>query len=267
MRRPLPLLLATLAALSAGPARGAGITLAYTVEAAGMTVMRIDAALDEDQAGYRLETLTSTRGVARLLASADLRSLAEGGWRDGRAAPRRYRTEGSWRGEARLTAIDFEAGPLPALRVLQPALEPERAPVPPERLRGTTDMLSALVGLARQAARTGRCDATLAVFDGRRRTEFAVRTTGVQRIAAGPWSGEALRCDYLSRVTDGQRRDAGDEAGEPRPGTVWFARPLPGAPLLPVRVEAPTRWFGTAVATLENAAAAAAAPPEPASRR
>jgi hypothetical protein len=58
----------------------------------------------------------------------------------------------------------------------------------------------------------------------------------------------------------GFRRDQDRaEAGEPQRGTAWIASPYPGAPAIPVRVDIPTRWFGTVTAVLLGA--------EPAQRR
>ncbi|MBX9596614.1 MAG: DUF3108 domain-containing protein, partial [Roseomonas sp.] len=126
---------------------------------------------------------------------------------------------------------------------------------PAELQRGTVDALSALAQLSRAIASTGSCDGQAAVFDGRRRSDYTSRSAGWERIfpSRNAWHGDALRCGFETRVVAGFRRDGSGDEGRPTPGTAWIAAPFAGAPPIPVRVEMPSRWFGTATAILLKA--------------
>jgi hypothetical protein len=197
---------------------------------------------------YRIVTQVRLTGMAGMLSSGEQLTAAEGRWQAGQPQPSRYRVEGTWRGTPRQVAIDYPAPGLPVLRRLVPVLEPGREPVPPELQRGTLDSLSAIAKLARAAAATGRCDVEAATFDGRRRADLSVRTAGTDLLPARPGlpAMPALRCAFESRLVAGRRADQDvEEARRPQPATAWLARIGPAPAPLPVRVDLPSRWFGT----------------------
>jgi hypothetical protein len=155
----------------------------------------------------------------------------------------------------RRMALSWQGGDPQIIELTPPETE-EREPVPAAMRRGTTDLLSAIAALARQVRQEGRCDAHAPLFDGRRRSEFATRSEGreVIRPWRGAWHGEALRCGFEGRQVAGFRRDQEPSAAAaPQRGTAWIAAPYPGAPPIPVRLDIPTRWFGTATAVLLRA--------------
>jgi hypothetical protein len=245
----LPLLLAVSQA-AADPLR-----LVYRLQAGGMTVLELEAALDLEPRAYRMEAITRTRGLAAVFFPGEQRAVAEGGWAGERPLPATYRADGVWRGQPRRVALRW-LGAEPAVTVLEPPNEEEREKVPIALRRGTLDALSALAQLSRQVAQTGRCDVTAAIFDGRRRVEVASRTESIDRLPPwrDAWAGDALRCSYESRTVAGFRLDDDrDRAAEPQRGIAWVAPALPGAPPLPVRVDLPSRWFGTVTAYLVRA--------------
>ena len=108
----------------------------YALTVAGVTVMEAQVVFDIDGAGYRVETRTRSRGLATLVARGHSRALAEGAWRNGAAQPRRYETEGQWRGAARNVTLDYPGGS-PRIRRLEPPEDMPRTPVPEEALPGT----------------------------------------------------------------------------------------------------------------------------------
>jgi hypothetical protein len=160
-------------------------------------------------------------------------------------APVRYAMEGRWRDRLRRIAMHWPGGE-PEVLALVPANAEEREPVPVELQRGTIDTLTAIVGLLRRVAETGRCEGEAALFDGRRRTDVNARTEGEDTLHAprsGIFAGPALRCIVEGRQVAGFWSGQGrDEAGAPRSATAWLARPQPGMPLIPVRIEAETGW-------------------------
>jgi len=250
MRRLLAFLLLIPGAAAAQPLRAT-----YAVHAAGMVVLEVEARYELTPRSYRIETVLRTRGLAAAFFAAENATRVDGAWAGAAASPARYVSEGVWRGRARRTTLDWQ-GSAPRVLDLVPPNEEEREAVPEAQRRGTTDLLSAFAQIGRQVASEGRCALAAPLFDGRRRSDFATRDEGRERILPwrGAWHGEALRCGYEGRQVAGFRRDQDrSEAAEPQRGTVWIAAPFAGAPVVPVRIDIPTRWFGTATAVLLRA--------------
>lgn len=218
----------------------------YGVQAAGMQVMRVEVIFDLSATShYRIESSLSFTGMASWFSGGRQMNRVEGVWAGNTARPRRFMGDGVWRGEPRRVVIDYTTGE-PVLRVLSPPDDGEREPVPPALQQGTIDSLSALAQLTRNLAETGRCEGSAAIFDGRRRADFRVRTLGRDYLAPwrDAWNGEAVRCGFTGRQIAGFRRSDSADLREPQEGTAWMASPRPGAPVLPVRVEMPGRWLG-----------------------
>jgi len=219
----------------------------YGVQAAGMQVMQVEVLFDLSRPShYRIESNLRFTGMAGWFSGGRQVNRVEGIWAGGTAQPIRFMGDGMWRGEPRRVVIDYTAGE-PVLRVLVPSDDGEREPVPQAMQQGTIDSLSALAQLTRNLAETGRCEGSAAIFDGRRRADLRVRTLGRDHLPPwrDAWSGEAVRCGFTGRQVAGFRRGESAEVREPQEGTAWMASPRPGAPMLPVRVEIPSRWLGS----------------------
>jgi hypothetical protein len=242
----------------AQPAHAQPLLAQYEVRAAGMAVMRVEAMLDLDGPRYLIRTRSRTTGLVGALSSGDQVTAAEGRWQGAEPVPAHYRVDGMWRGTRRLVVMDWTTPGIPRISAIEPPNEAEREAVPDALQRGTMDALSALAKLTRAVAETGRCDLQAAVFDGRRRADYTVRTLGFAPLpTGGAWSGEALRCGFEGRVIAGFRGDQDpEEARRPQPATAWMARVAPGRPPLPVLIEMPSRWFGTIRAALVGLEAA-----------
>jgi hypothetical protein len=250
--------LAALAAcllLLPGLARAQALRATYEVHAAGMVVLEIEARFDIFADGYRMEMRARTRGIAAVFASGDQTTRVAGVWAGAAAAPADYVSEGTWRGRPRRTVLDWQGGQ-PRVRELVPPNEEEREPVPEALRLGTVDALSAVAGLSRQVARGQGCALAAPIYDGRRRSDFTAGAGRHELILPwrNAWQGQALRCDVEGVVVAGFRRDGDDRnTATPQRGTAWIAAPYPGAPPVPVRVDMPSRWFGTATAVLLRA--------------
>ncbi|HWX51007.1 MAG TPA: DUF3108 domain-containing protein [Roseomonas sp.] len=232
-------------------ARAEPFRAVYSLQAAGLQVARVEVFFDLSTPSYRIESRLRFTGLVSWFSSGQMTNRVEGIWSSGVAQPRRYASEGTWRGEPRQVAIAYPDGQ-PELRRLVPAEDPEREPVPAALQRHTIDSLSAMAQLSRTLAETGRCEESAAIFDGRRRGNVVVRTLGRDFLAphGTAWSGEAVRCGFTARQIAGFRRDDGEDAREPQEGIAWMARPRPGAPILPVRADMPGRWLGRLTAYL-----------------
>ncbi|MBK1658965.1 DUF3108 domain-containing protein [Paracraurococcus ruber] len=245
---PIRLLLpAALLALAPAPSQAEPLRARYEVRAAGLQVMEVEATFDLDGPRYRVVTRIRTTGLAGVFSSGDQLTSAEGRWRGAEPVPAHYRVDGTWRGGRRQVVMDWPTPGRPVLSALEPPNETDREPVPEALRLGTMDALSALAKLTRTVAQTGRCDAGAQVYDGRRRADYSVQTVGLEALpAGGAFGGEALRCAFESRLLAGRRGDQDPEqAAKPQPATAWMARPLPDRIAIPVRIEMPSRWFGT----------------------
>jgi len=246
LTRPMAVLFAGLGMLPLSAAADP-VLARYEVYAAGFTAMRVEALFELEGPRYLVRTRIRMSGMIGALASGDQVTEAAGRWNGVDPQPERYRVSGAWRGSPRVVEIDWAANGEPRVGALVPGNAGEREEVPEALRQGTMDSLSALAKLTRVVAETGRCDTEAAVYDGRRRADYSVRSASIDLLPReGGFAGEALRCAFESRVLAGFRGDQDpEEARKPQPATAWLARPVAGLGPVPVRIELPSRWFGT----------------------
>lgn len=250
MRHVLAFLLVAVL-LVPGAAGAAGMLATYEVDAAGITILRIQARIVLTDRGYSLTTRSRTVGLAGVLSRGDRTATAEGDWQGQAARPRQYRVEGLWRGENSVVRIDYPGGQ-PRLLQLHPR-EEEREPVPAALQQNSIDGMAALAQLARVVAETGRCDGRAAIYDGRRRSDLASRTLGQQPVRASGSvpGGQALVCAFESRMVAGLRRTEDPErARRPREHQALILPARDGWPPMALQVDMSTAWFGTLRANL-----------------
>ena len=229
--------------IGAGDARA--LEAIYGVTQAGIPVVEITAEFDLNEQGYRMRSRSRAVGIGRIFAAHDIRSEVEGVWLGSGVDPKRFQAEGNWRGDQRRTVLLYRDGMPEALELERPEGAINQ-PVPITARRGTVDTLSAFAWLSRIVMRTGGCDLSGPVFDGRRRLEWSSKSLGQARIRHGGEEVDALHCRLESRLVAGFR--VGDDparAAEPRPATAWLARIDARLPPIPIRVEFPSTIFGT----------------------
>jgi Protein of unknown function (DUF3108) len=219
----------------------------YEAYVAGLNAASVDARFLLEPDSYRMELSYKTAGVVGFLMRGSTLSVAEGTWQRDRASPRHFRTEGTARGQPRVTAMDYIGGQ-PLIRRLVPPNEGERETVSPELQANSVDPLSALAELIRTVHRTGRCEGTARIYDGRRASEITARTVGEETVAPSSrsvFAGRALRCDFVGHMIAGFNlgRDK-KAASQPFAGSAWLAEVIPGTMKIPTRVQFVTRWFG-----------------------
>lgn len=270
MRRPVRLAfvafwLVTLLPLAvrAQPSPGADVSAAYTVYAAGLATAHVGAELTFGESSYQLRLHYRTAGLFGTFVHVESNTLAQGVWQGDDPVPFHFAGSGRVQGETRQTVIDFQKGE-PLVRTLVPPNEAERDPVPPALERNTIDTLSAMALLIRRVAETGRCEAHAATFDGRRLIDVSAHTVGTEALPhsdRSPFSGPTLHCDFEGQQLAGFRHGENPaELRRPKRGSAWFARVVPGAPPIPIRLSFETRWFGVATLYLTRAEARPPAP-------
>ena len=230
-------------------AEPAPVHLSYAAYFTGIEVADLQADVSVAPQSYRMQLSFHLVGVAATLFHAQGSSSVDGRFQGDAARPRELFSSGRSGGKQRVVQIDYPADQ-PVISQLQPPLEPERDPVPPAEQRNTIDSLSAMAVLFHQVWTAGRCDSDVHTFDGRMVSDIAVRTVGeeaLEQTSRSVFNGTALRCDIEGRQLAGFWRDA-DQAAlhKPHRAAVWFARIVPGGPMVPVRIAIETRGFGSA---------------------
>lgn len=243
---------------------GTGVHADYQIYVHGLRIGRLEAGLELQAATYRLELAFQTFGLVGWLFRGHQLDISEGRVARQLLEPSRYSGQGFWRGEPRRVLIDY-IGRQPVVRNLEPPNDAEREPVPAQLQANSLDTLSAMVTLIHRIADTGRCDSVIDTFDGRRAVRFNARTVGeadLEPTGRSSFQGRALRCDFNGTLMAGYRlADPPEERGVSRHGSAWFAPVVPGAPLLPVRLEFETSIFGDATIYLIGAGPGAARDP------
>ena len=245
--------------LASGPAAAQQppVRLTYAAYFTGIEVAEMQATLAFTPQAYQEQLSFHLVGAAAALFHAQGSSRVDGRFQGDRAVPRELFSSGQSSGKARVTQIDYQ-GDHPVITQLQPPLEPEREPVPPAEQASTVDSLSAMATLLHRVWTAGSCDSTVRTYEGRWMSQIAARTVGeetMEQTGRSPFNGVALRCNIEAQQIAGFWRDT-DEATlhKPHHASVWFARTIPGGPLVPVRIEIETRGFGSAMMylTAEN---------------
>lgn len=249
-----PLLLAAAPGAAQTPARAS-----YETYAHGIDVLDLDVAFEVNPSSYSVHVRTRTVGAVGVLFSMQVDTTVTGTFAGARPHPLRYYSTGHMRGRPRVTLIDY-VGDAPEVRTLTPPnADDERDDVTAEEQAHTVDTLSAMAELLRQVMANGRCEGSLATFDGRRVATLTAHTSGeeaLERTSRSSFAGPALRCNFEGQQTAGFKHDEDMEvARRVQHGSAWFARVIPGGPVLPVRIEFTNRVFGQATMYLTGSGA------------
>jgi hypothetical protein len=238
------------AALAQTPVVPSALHATYETYAAGVHVAEVDTGLSFGPRDYQMNLSYHTTGLVGLFFRGHQFDRVNGRWRGQHAAPSEFIGQGEWRGVERLADIGYLDG-RPTIRHLMPPNTDEREPVPDTLQANSIDTLSALAELIHVVQETGRCEATVRTYDGRRAVEIEAHTAGEEILAAdrrSSFAGKTLRCDFKGRMLSGFKFDDNRERdSKPMHGTAWLAPVVPGNPPLPVRMAFETRWFGDAV--------------------
>ena len=254
--RHAPALLAFmwLLVIAIGPAKAESWHAVYDAYVGGANALRLSADVHFDHAGYKVNVQARTLGLIDVFVGSRQSTQVNGTWHGMLPQPRQFHADGVWKGDRRITLIDFQDG-LPTIRSMIPP-ELNREPVPPSARQNALDRISPLAYLARRVGQTGNCDGITTTYDGRRLEETKARTSGWEELSPGSLSvfqGRALRCDIELRMTGGFTPDEDRaHAGRIRRAQVWLAAPAPGAPSLPVLFKLDVGWLGSATVYLSE---------------
>lgn len=227
--------------------------LRYQFRLGGFDVAQAEVGLSLPEPGggpYRVRSAVVADGIVGAFTSFTSRADAEGRLADGRAAPDRFRTESTWRGEDRLARLTWSDNAAPLADVTPPSDADDREPVPPHLTTGSLDPLSALLALLSDAADDGRVDAPVTVYDGRRLYSLTVDALRPGPVEAAAFTGSGWRADIRYRQLAGasrkweSRRQVTTDAHLAPSGALGLPVPVP------VRITVPMQGFGALVVEL-----------------
>ena len=237
-------------ALMAQSAAAAPLQLSYDGTLGGLRVIKADATLDLNDAGYAVRVGVRTLGGFAVLVRGRSDVVAQGVWQDGRAVATYLESEGTWNGRPHRLIMDYDAG-VPRIRVQVPLHEAgRRSPVTQADIAGSVDALGLFAGLLHAMQTTRQCQGNQAVYDGRGVTRFAMQAGAP--VALLPYAN-AIRCDFTTRKVAGLQQD--DDPARIGHGYAVFASAGAGLPVLPVRVVFTGNWAGDAALLLVSAKA------------
>jgi hypothetical protein len=254
-RRPLPataagLLFAAAMAAGSGTASAEPFSVKYDVYFGGLHVLNAQANWEQGAAAYSIAAQAETQGFVGWLHPWQGNTSSQGRIDDGKVVPARHENRGSADDDEadgeRLVHLTYDAAGNLADSLVQPEQDwEERHPLPANAGAGTLDPLSVIAGLSQLLQKTGRCEGSFAVFDGRKRYNLMVSDAGETQLDASNYSiyaGPARGCRLDYEMLGGHRIERSKYAETARERIVWVARPAEDAPLVPVRLEIETAY-------------------------
>jgi len=207
----------------------------YEVRYGPLTVLTLRATSELGSGRYRSTSEMRTVGMVGYLFPWHSSATSEGRYDETGPRPSSYRSQGEYRGQRRMVALDYSEGGTVVTVAEPPADSDFRDAVPSELQQQTVDPLSATLSLAATP-----CHGTQHVFDGRRRYDVQLTDLGDATVpAAGQqlYRGRARRCRGEIRVLAGFWRVESHHDERPSRIDFWVAAPRPDLPLVPVYVE------------------------------
>ncbi len=220
------------------------MALTYEVYAGGLHVFSFDVDLSLQPEGYRIAAAGSTRGITGVLYRWDIKLTAEGE----HFQPARYMTVNAGRQPpAKTMQLDFAKGG--AFTVTRDPPEPldeaaleEEGPLPTHLPGNIADPLSAGLVASQALAKTGSCEQSIPVFDGKRRYNLQIHDAGsgdVPKSRISVYHGPATLCglamERISGFKKHRRYAAQWNEDEDEPPMLWVAKVREDMPPIPVR--------------------------------
>ena len=207
MRRFAPSLLGLLLLIpTPAPAQDAPeLNATYEMYAGGLHVAEVSASFSLTPTQYAIRLAYHTTGLVSLFRHGYQMNRVDGVWNRNLPQPEQFEGSGVWGGDDNATLIDYVNGQPVIERLVSPPAD-KREPVPPALQANSVDSLSALALLIHRVQTTGRCEASVHTFDGRRASEISARTVGEEILepsSLSMFTGRAVRCDFVGQMLAG----------------------------------------------------------------
>lgn len=251
------LLLLLVLVLGAGAAHAAGRTrldASYAMYTGGFDVVEIEGHYDFGT-HYNFNLTAFTRGILGKLAPwKGILETSGARGKSGVYMPSTHSFLNRWRSKVEVTSFSYDRqGRFVAMQRTDEDGRLQTPEVEPELTKGTVDMLSALGIVLDGFEKTGRCTASVPVFDGRRRFNMKFTDAGATVIKPGRYSifsGDARMCTVEIVPVAGKWHEKPrgwmsiqeQSRAENKLPRLWIGRPAPDAPAIPVRFEVYTRY-------------------------
>ncbi len=239
----------------AAPANAATL-LHYTARLHGVAFFEVSYCLRLDEAAYDAHLTARTLGLAEFLVHGRVEGRAEGVVHGTAMAPRSYVEHGRISGEDYDLSIGYPGG-LPTVLSISPPATKYRQAVPAGLLGGAIDGMSAIALESLVVSRTGGCQGSAEVFDGRQLRRLTTHTAGrevLPQSTRSVFQGPALRCDTVSEMQAGYLKDQPEKAqARPRFSKAWLAAVAPGGPAVPVKFVFDADLLGDIVVDVDSA--------------
>lgn len=220
------------------------LALDYQVFAGGLHVLSYEAVVSLNTGTYKASVQARTNGFVDSLFKFSLEAEVAGVEGAAGPMPRSFHVANRWReNPERWVKITYTEGSIPKAEADPPAAGDDRDPVSKDLLRGTLDPISAVLAVVAKVAQSGRCEAEVSIYDGRRRYDLTTQHLGEIELKTSdiaPFGGLAVRCGLAFELLGGgwkKKSKRWKEAGRPEV-EVFLVQVLPNAPPLPVRVHA-----------------------------
>jgi hypothetical protein len=246
-----------------------GAVLAYEVYVGGIKAASFDVGLGLGPQAYSMQLVGRTLGFLDYMLSWRVGTETAGALAAGASAatarPHEHKLQSKFRGTPRTVEVRYLADGSIDTRIMPPPEDDDRDPVTAEQQRGTVDPLTASLALSRRLANGESCTWRLPLFDGRRRFDAVMTDAGPADLKPNRYSsfsGPAQVCDLVIKRIAGYSRKTSDwnkREDENRVIRCWYASVVPGAPPMPVRIEAEGA-FGNVVVHLVRAGATSGRP-------
>ena len=240
---------------AANTARAEAVSASYQVYFGGFHVLDAQALWQSSASDYRLVAEAESQGFLGWLNPWKGTTESDGRIVGDKVIPRHHENWGTTTEESEESTVELtydRAGDL-TKALVQPEQDFEgRVPLPDDAGKGTLDPMSVIAGLSELLQKSGRCEGTFAVFDGRKRYDLMVSDAGETDLEASDYSiyaGPAHGCRLDYKMLGGQKKERNKYVETARERIVWVARPYEGAPLIPVRLQIETA-YGTVMGHL-----------------
>jgi hypothetical protein len=240
------------ALLSAAPGTAGAepVSVKYEVFFGGLHVLNAEANWEQGSGAYSIAAAAETQGFVGWLHPWQGNTFSQGRIDDGKVVPAQHENRGTADDDEadgeRLVHLTYDAAGNLTDSLVQPEQDwDERHPLPADAGVGTLDPLSVIAGLSQLLQKSGRCEGSFAVFDGRKRYNLLVSDAGETQLDASSYSiyaGPARGCRLHYEMLGGHRIERNKYAETARERIVWVARPAAGAPLVPVRLQIETAY-------------------------
>lgn len=196
-----------------------------------------------DETSYAFDGQVATEGTLAFFYEFEGKNTLTGKISDNQFKPQSFMSESVYDDETYVINMSWPDGLQRPIFDVEP--EPEKDKVHPLRratLRGVVDPYTAMLNAMADLEKTGACNGTYRVFDGRRRSDLLVKDFGTTTLVADEdwaYQGPAHVCGTASKLIGGHRLDSDfDPKEEPdfEKVQVYIAKP-DGKTLMPVRIE------------------------------